>query len=155
MKINLLINNHGDVRSGYINLDPAAPQDSPDGRLPADLSNLGQFVEANEATEIVAHDILDAFPGDKVDEALDNWVSKLAHGGRLVLSVIDFREVSRSYLSHILTIDKVNLLIHGEGHRRNCSLTLEQLVDVLKNKGLKILIRRVENFRAVVVAERP
>lgn len=154
MKLNLLINSPSDIRSGYVNVDAAATPETKDGRVHCNLASL-EVADAGECSEIVAHDVLDAFPVNKVDEVLSNWLSKLAHKGRLALSVVDLREVSRAVISGNLTAEAANLLLHGESYRRQCSFTAQQLSEVLSNRGYAIKVCRVENYHAIVVAERP
>lgn len=154
VKVNLLINRPDDVRSGYLNLDPAATPESRDGRVHTDLGILAE-VDAGECQELVAHDILDAFPIDRVDAVLGIWLSKLAHKGRLSLSVPDLREVSRAYLAGGLTAEQANLLLHGDHYRRQCSFSIQQLCDVLSSKGYKIVTAKVANFHAILTVERP
>lgn len=155
MKVNLLINSPDDVRSGYLNIDPSGPDPAVSGYVKGDISDLSHSVEGGECHELVAHDVLDAFHGTFVDQVLDNWLSKLGHRARLCLSVVDLREVCRAYMAGRLSLDETNILLHGNSYSRKCSLTLAQLAEVLTNKGLVILTRRIENYRAVVVAERP
>lgn len=157
MKLNLLFNAPGDCRSGYLNLDHAPQQGSPATKC--DVTKLGEFVDANEVVELVACDLLDAFPANKVDEVLDHWLSRLAHKGQITISVVDVQMVAKAYLVGKLKLDDVNVLVHGEqdapGHFRQCSLTMDQLIKVLEHKKLKVLKKRTENFRAFVTAERP
>lgn len=158
MKINLLYNNPYDVRSGYINIDPFAQMGDPAGRISGDLNNLEDLVCANEATEIVAHDLLDKFPAEYVDQILDHWLSRLAHKGKLTVSVIDVYEVGKSILTNLLNMDQIQILLHGQpvkGHTVLTAFTLEQLDNVLSNKGYKVLKKFVENHRAIITVERP
>ena len=158
MKINLLLNNPKDIRSGYINVDPFAILDDPFGRQNGEPNNLDFLVDNNEATEIIAHDILDRYTNQEVNEILDHWLTKLAHGGELVISMVDIREVSRAVISNSLPLDEVNRLLYGDqDHKVNfkkISLTLEYLTKLLESKGMQVLKKRISNFRAVVAARR-
>lgn len=157
MKINLLLRSPGEARQGYVNIDPAAPAGQANyiPGLPHDLS----CAEANEVTELVAHDILDRYGITEVDKVLEHWIGKLSHGGLLHLSVVDLGEVSRAFLAGSLSLDETNTLLHGEQdgpmRHRQCSLTMAQLVGVLEHKGLKILRKHLVHFRATVSAQRP
>lgn len=156
MRVNLLINNSADIRNGYLNIDPLSEDDT---RIKGDVSNLNHAVDAGEAEEIVAYGILDYFPGAMVDEILDNWLSKLAHGGTITIGVIDAKEVSRAFVAGMIELEEVNTLMHGEQEEkwqiRKSSFTLNQLSEVLSNRGYKILKKRIQNFRAYVTAQRP
>jgi len=150
MKVNLLVNQPGDVRSGYLNIDPAAPADCQDGRVHGDLSKLS-LVEANEATELVAHGILDRYSVQDADTVLDQWIGKLAHGGTLSISVVDIREVARAVLYGTILLEDANALLHAG---KQCSLTMGRLVDVLQSKGLKIVRKHIQDYQAFVIAQR-
>lgn len=158
MKLNLLLNNPGGVRSGYTNVDPIAPENSLDS-VRCDVTNLDTVCDAGEASELVAHDILDYIPRAQVPKVLNHWLSRLAHGGTFVLSCVDLLEVSRALVAYRLPLEEANKLLHGEQREpwefRKDSYSLAQLVGFLKDRGLTIQKKRVENFRAIVVATRP
>jgi hypothetical protein len=159
MKLNLLLDNPGDCRSGYLNVDPFAPESAEDGRVRGDLLKLTEFVDLAEVEEVVALDVLDYFPGHALDEVLSHWLSLLAHGGKLTMSVIDVKEVARAVLANTLSAEDVDELLHGKQEKdwqlRKSSFTLKQLSDVLEARGYKVLARRVQNYRAVVTVQRP
>ncbi len=158
MKLNLLLDNHNDVRSGYVNVDPFAPEQDKYGRVRADVNNLDAVVEAGEATKIVVSDILSYFPPEQVDEILTNWLSKLAHGGTLAVTVVDLREVARKFLANIIPIEDMQSLLHGAQEQpwqfRKSSLTLPLLIEVFTTRGYKILSKRIQNNMATVVVQR-
>jgi hypothetical protein len=143
-----------------LNLDPFASEaDDPAGRYRASPEKLDDYVCANEASELVAHDVLDHFPAQYADAVLDHWVSRLAHGGTITVSVLDAREVCRAYMAGKLTNDNLNDAVYGnpksQKASRKCLLTLPTLVAVLEAKGLRVLQKRYQNLRAVVTAQRP
>ncbi len=156
MKINLLLNNPGDLRSGYLNIDPFATGDDARVKGGLELTKDG-FVEANEAEEVIALDILDYCT--EPNTLLQGWLSRLAHGGRLTISVVDFREVSRMFLAGGLSMDDVNDLLFGKTdspYQKKIVFTLSQLVEVFTNLGYKVISKRVtQDHRAIVTVERP
>lgn len=159
MKLNLLLDNGADLRSGFINVDPIAPENDEQGRLKSDVSNLDDVCCDNEADEIVALDILDYYPGGAADKILSNWLRKLKHGGKLTFSVVDYREVARAVLANSISPDDVNELLYGKQEKKwqfkKGAFTLQQLVEVLSNMDYKVLSKRVQNYRAVITVERP
>jgi hypothetical protein len=159
VKINLLIDNPGDLRSGYLNVDAVAPDGCTDGRVKGDLSNLDEFVDDGEATEIVALDVLDCFPGADASTVLSRWCSKLAHGGTLTVSVVDVREVARGVLANTLSPDDTNELLHGKQEKpwqhRKAAYSLAHLAGVFTSHGYRVLAKRVQNYRAVITIQRP
>ena len=158
MKVNLLIDNPGDVRSGYLNIDPIAEPGDVNGRIKGDIGNLSEHVDAGEADEIVALDILDYFPTNTVDIVLNNWLTRLRHGGRLTMSVVDIREVARGVLAGNLSPNDYNELLYGKQEQpwqfKKSIYTLNQIAEVLANLGFKILSKRIQNLRAVITIER-
>lgn len=159
VKVNLLLDNPGDCRSGHLNLDPFAPDiDDHSGRVKGDVFNLDAFVDDGEAEEIVALDILDYFPANEVDDILQNWLRKLARGGKLTIGVVDVREISRAILHNKLTYDEIGELLYGKQEfawqYKRSGYTLFQLVAVFEGLGYRILSRRVHNYRAIVTVER-
>jgi len=152
MKLNLLINNPNDIRSGYLNIDPAA--DGKDERQTGELSSL-DMAFANECEEIVAHDILDAYAGENVDLVLGNWLGKLAHKGKLVLSFIDAKSIARAFLNEEIDLETFNVYLHGSLYVKKSCFTMSHIADTLAHAGYNILSKRVENYRATIVIERP
>ena len=157
MKINLLLDDPGAVRSGYLNVDPCAPDG--DVRVRGDVADLGPLVDAGEATEVVALGVLDHLPGHAADGVLRHWLSRLAHGGRLTVGVTDAREVARGVLSGALSIEDANERLCGAqrtaGQFKKSAYMLGQLSGVLESLGYRVLARRIEDYTAVVTVERP
>lgn len=160
-RVNLLIDNPNSARSGYINIDPFA-----DGKndliIKGDISNLDEHVDDAELSELIALDILHYFNGSDVDTILNQWIKKLAHKGQITISVTDVYEVSHAFFHKAKdwNIDKFNEIMYGPQKSeskwdfKRSGFTLNQLVEVLKNKGLKILNKRIVNYMALVTAER-
>ncbi len=159
MKLNLLLDNPGDCRSGFINVDPCAPDGDEFGRVRGEIWRLDAIADAGEVAEIVALDLLDNCQAMEVDDVLVGWLSRLKHGGMLTLSVVDLREVSRSVLNGNISIMDANELLFGKQERpwqfKKSVFTLSQLVEVLGNLGYRIIAQRVQNYRAVITVERP
>jgi hypothetical protein len=159
MKVNLLLNNPGSVRSGYVNLDPFAPDmDTSRIRLPQGVGDLAPIVDPAEATEFIALDILDRVPDSYQEAVLNHWVSRLRKGGVIAISVIDLTSVARALSNGQITTDAAKHLLYSgqqqQWDRRTTGYTLKSLADALSNRGLKILKKRLEGFSAVVVAQR-
>jgi hypothetical protein len=152
VRLNLLLDNHADARSGYLNLS-AKPGE---GITQCAVDKLEAVVDCNEVSELVAYDILDTVPTEQADALLTHWLSRLAHGGELTISVVDVGEVARDFLHNKLDINQFNSLIHGETIcPRRCALSLNYLCAVLENKGMIVLKKRVHNYRAIVSCRRP
>lgn len=158
-KVNLLLDNPGDIRNGYLNFDPHAPPQCTDGRIRAEIADLSHTVDFNECEELVAHDILDYFGMEEADRVLNHWLSRLAHQGTLSLSVVDLREVSRDLLANTIDIADVNELLYGRQTKpwqfKKCVFTMPVLVGMLQARGYKILTKKSSGYRAIVTVQRP
>ncbi len=158
MRINLLLDNEKDLLSGYINVDPFLIQNS-ENRASHNVTNLDGLVCDNEATEIIAKDILDYYPINKVPEVVCHWIKKLAHKGTIIIESIDIEEVSRGVVFGNIKLEDANKLLYGKQekqwqNKKHC-LSLGQAVDFLQSQGMKIIKKRNNNFRFNIVAERP
>ena len=143
-----------DIWSGYLNVHPQAPEHPDCFAGPWD--GLSLVCEANEATEIVADDVLDRFPSDRVDDVLSGWLSRLAHGGELHLSFVDARPVCRAFYEDRLDLGALNALLHDCGPwPRRCLLSIDLVCAVLENQGYRLLRRRLDGHRALVSCRRP
>lgn len=158
MKLNLLLSNDKDLRSGHINIDPLAPPED-DRRTRADWTNLDDICCVAEAESIVAMEILGVIPRVQARQVLGHWISRLRHGGELALSVVDTVAVSRALIRGELSLPDAGVLLYGEQKQTHqlykSEWSLSVLVELLKSAGLEIIKQRVQNYRAVVVARRP
>ncbi len=67
--------------------------------------------------------------------------------------------MARALTNRVIGPDQAGRLLHGEQdtpwHFRHANFSLDQLVDALKEKGMKVIKQRVHQFRALCVAQRP
>lgn len=156
-KINLLIDEKDSVLNGYINIDPFA--DGTDSRIQGDISNLDHLVDDAEADEIIAKDIIGFFEINRVDSIIDNWLKKLAKGGKLILYFLDLESCVQAYIEGKINHEQLNRLVYGDQNKawnfRNNSLFLIESCDIFKNKGYKILKSSIVNdFYGMIVCQR-
>lgn len=150
VRVNLLCNDPGGVRSGCINIDPAA--DLSDARLKGDLHDLSPFVDDGEASEIVACDVIDRYERGSVPAVLAKWAAKLKKGeGELFFSFLDVYAFSRSLLSGEQTGESADALCHGG---RACVLFREEVEGLCEQAGLEIVERSLARFRVFLRARR-
>ena len=95
MKINITLGGSG-YKSGYVNVDPTLKrmgeevvlEKANNGQtnvIKADIRNLDEITLENECVEIVAEDILDYLQLGESRKVLAHWISKLRHGGKIVV----------------------------------------------------------------------
>ena len=156
-KINLLYGS-GDVLHTHLNLDPFT-SDETDVLTRSDIKNLDSFVDDAEAQEIIALDVIDYIPLTDINAVIKHWVSKLRHGGLLIIGGTDLFEVSKAFAQYRLDITEANKLIHGEQSKpylvKRTNFTTLGLADYLSSLGLKLQKKRINDFHLTVEATRP
>jgi hypothetical protein len=80
--------------NGYWNIDPLAPEGS-DKHVRADPNCLDGIVDNNECEEVLAQYTLDFIPLQARFQVLTHWMSKVAHGGMLILTCLNINELAR------------------------------------------------------------
>lgn len=150
VRVNILLANPGGIRSGHLNLDLAVREPQPDGRLPGAVADWPQ-VSPNEAEEVIALDILDKLPPEHVEEAFRYWVSRLAHGGKLTVSALDYAEAARYLWDKPADVGLANAVLYG----RRSAHTFEALVALAEGCGLKVEKTWWDDLRIFLVATRP
>jgi len=156
MNINLLIDNPNGMITGYLNVDPYAS--GSDFRIKSDIANLGEFIDDGECEEIRAIDILSKYEAAKVDTIIDSWIAKLRKNGILVISDIDLFEVITNVNKGNININETNLILYGNQSEsqtyKKCVLTLHNISEGLKLRGLFILEKSFNGLNFVVKAQR-
>ncbi len=162
MKINLLLNNPNNVLNGYVNIDPFA--DGSDIRVAGNVTDLTteekeEIVCDGEAKEIIAYGILEYFNLGQIEYILNCWSKKLAVGGKLVVSVVDFEEVARGVVfGNLRNFVQLNHLLHGaqaeNWDSKKTTLSLNIIVELLENRGLRVTKKLNENFCSIVESVR-
>ncbi len=155
MKVNLLL--EGQPETGYLNLCPYTESNT-DTFQKGEVTKLDYLIDDGEVEELKAIDILEYYPGNMSEIILTNWIKKLKHGGKLVLGTVDLVEVAKGVANYELDIDQANLFFHGEQKRswdfRLSSFTMNQIVHYLESKDLKVIKKRVNNYRCIIEAIR-
>lgn len=149
MKVNLTIN--GPSVDGMMNFDPLS---SDGGKIKADLSNLDDYVDKAEVTELRVSDVLDFIMPEQLGKVLTYWISLLAHGGKITLDGVDALEVAHALTYGNIDLNQYNALLHGNVPQRSISLALPVVVDMLKQQGLRISRKTLNEFRYLVEATR-
>lgn len=156
MKLNLLIDNPNGMITGYLNIDPYAS--GSDFRVKSDITSLGQFIDDGECEEIRAIDILSKYEAGKIDEIIDEWIAKLRKNGILVISDIDLFEVINNIQKGKISLNDTNLVLYGNQTEpqsyKKCVLSLHNIAEGLKMRGLLILEKSFNGLNFVVKAQR-
>lgn len=143
MKINISIQPE-DI--GYHNISPI------NGDNPFDLQ-----INDNECTEIIADNILDYIPHSQLIPVLTHYVSKMRHGGKIILGGTDLIESMKVLLSD-MNIEESNSRLFGNQKHiwdfKKGGYTCDIIAKCLQSLGLRIILKRIENCRFIVEAKR-
>ncbi len=84
-------------------------------------------------------------------EEIGQIIKKLRHGGIITMSGYDIMEISRKITIGYLLPKDFRMMIKADEQLYSCS----EIVEVLQQNKLKIQIKRLNNYKFVVRAERP
>ena len=169
MKINILIGGT-DYKSGYINIDPTlkrksesiALENSNDDQsniVKSDIRNLDDIVSDSECKELIAENVLDFLELSESRAVLSHWISKLRHGGKIIVGGTDIYEVCRLFYKQAIDLNTLNAIIHGDFSQpwdvKMSHSTMENLQEFLQSEGIKIIKKRIQGFKMIIEGERP
>jgi hypothetical protein len=156
MKINITLDNPNCL-NGYLNLDPIL-REAGTCKIKADVTNIDEYVDIAECTELRAYNVLSFFDSNKVDKILNNWISKIRIGGTIEISEIDFEKVFKAYSRGDIDIIKFNKMLFGEQNQswefRKSALNMDSISEVFKNRNFEIIEKTYINFNFIVKAKR-
>ena len=169
MKINITLGGTG-YKAGYVNIDPTLKRlgediilenasDDQTNVIKADVRNLDDVSLDNECLEVVAEDILDYLQINEARSVLSHWISKLRHGGKIIVGGTDIAEVCRMFYKRAIDLESLNEVLHGSFQEswsvKLSHTTMESLASFLESQGIKVTKKRIEGFKMIVEGERP
>tara|TARA_R110000824_G_scaffold177357_6_gene356711 strand:+ start:4308 stop:4769 length:462 start_codon:yes stop_codon:yes gene_type:complete len=152
MKVNLLYG--GSSISGYTNVDHLGLAE---GAYHGNVCDLTEFVDDSEAIEILAVDVINFFNKNNILSIIDHWVSKLRHGGKIIIGAADAHCICKSFCEYDITIAEINSMLYGEEepYIRKNAITMMSLAYYLEsNHGLKIIKKQSIEYKILIEAER-
>lgn len=157
-KVNLIYG-EGDVLDTHLNINPFTKKTQEGFLVRGELTNLDKYVDDAEVDEMVALDVIDYIPTTQTKEALDNWLSKLRVGGRIIIGGIDILSISKSITDGSLDAPLANLLIHGKQDKpyliKRASFSAYDLSKYLESSyNLGIVKKDIINYNMLVEAQR-
>lgn len=138
--------NVGEERQGYDYIDPAQGKD---------WRNL-EYATA-ECEEIYAPAILDHIHHTELVQTLEEWVSKLRHGGKITVGGTDLYEMARQITVGSFPMNEANNKLYGQDlawHSRKGCYSAMILRELLTQMGLKIDRVALNDYEFVVEAHR-
>lgn len=138
----------------YITVDPFGGSN----KIAIDHRNLDQACSTNECMEIYAPEILDHVHFTELDNFIKHYISKLRHGGRLIIGGTDIRDIAKKIIKDELSINDVNNLFFGMSPMnwlsKTGSYTMHDIVNLLKQNGLKIVKQKCDDIKYIIEAKR-
>jgi hypothetical protein len=152
MKIYIGINTK--AINGYKTVDPAGGID----KIALDHRCLDGVAETNECTEILAPTILNHIHASELERTLDHYISKLRHGGKLIIGGTDIRDIAKKIIKDELTYGQANILLYGMAPFNwvnQCgSYCMYDIVELLRTRGLKVVSQKCDDINFIVEAHR-
>lgn len=149
MNLNLILDPEK-ARAGHLNICPLDTDQT--DIVKGDVFNLDHSIDDGELDVVVAHGVLDRAPRGTAMDCLANWMKKLRKGGILSISVIDGREVSREIVDGRISSWEADEILFGDG--KTAYFSLLELADHIRERGYKILTKRVDDRLAFIMCER-
>ena len=136
--------------NGYVNIDPFVAKD----KINFDPRNLDELLDKAEAEEIIADDVIDYFSHVQLYNIIQNWAEKLRHGGKLIITGNDLKELCRKNFLGEIDTGTFNLILFGQHDKawkfKGSCITIDEVTNLLLNFGLKIQRREINGYRYVV-----
>lgn len=106
--------------NGYINLDAAAQPGESD-RIHCDPMDIDPLVDPNELSELIIAELLDYLPLPARQKCLQHLITRVSHGGKVIIIGNDLQEVCRLGHSGQLNASALNSIIYGIGKKSSVS----------------------------------
>ena len=121
-----------------------------------DISSLDILVDDAEATEIIVDCTLCTFDYNNIGPILSKIVSKLRLQGKVVVYEKDIDMIRHNYNKPGMNIQDLNNLVFEETPAVACLLNTEVISDLLKQAGLTIEEKFINNdtMQSIVIARR-
>tara|TARA_Y100000356_G_C11171422_1_gene241552 strand:- start:331 stop:759 length:429 start_codon:yes stop_codon:yes gene_type:complete len=120
-----------------------------DGYEHVDLSEIGGL-DDGAYEEIFVDSCLDFI--EQRDDFTKELVKKIRYKGQIIISGSDMYEISRAMVSKTIGLEEANSIIYDGRYSIGSVL---DMVAKLQQLGLKVLHKRVNDFKYTIIAERP
>ena len=157
MKVNLVYGDAGQTLDNYLNINPYG-EESEFVRVDG-IQNIDSQVDNGELDELIAMDVLEYIPVNKIKDALSNWISKLRVGGKLIVGFVDAQLKAKEFANHRISLAEFNNGMHGTQEKpyliKRCGLSIKDVSKhLIENHGVTVLNRRINNEYATITFER-
>lgn len=151
MKINFC-KTDADRILNYMNIHPYGNASPNNDVFHLNFDNFDDLCCDGEAIEIRVNDSLAYIKSEHHQGLVNYWAKKLAHSGTISFVGPDTLIVARSVTFNQLTTREYNELVMNG---KQSAVSMPYLIELLKNAGLHIKERRIDNFNYIIIGERP
>lgn len=141
---------------GYLNISPFATPQSNFKCL--DIRNLDEIVCDDEATEIIALDVLNYLSFNDAMQSVEKWIKKLGKGGKLTLTFNDYWEVARKMTVGIIEYKEVNDILYGKQDKpydiKRSAIPLHWFKGFILSRNTKLNKCRLEGYVVTLEVEK-
>jgi len=120
---------------------------------------LDRYLETAEAISVDGVEILDYIPISKFDTILSNWISKLAHGGKICLGGTNLDYICSARTRGLMSLQEVVLALYGTGDfawtTKVGAYNPQQVKKFMEQRGLVVTLYRVEDAKFCITGVRP
>lgn len=122
-------------------------------------NNLTNVIDDNECSEILAPNAINYIPFNQLQKTVEHWITRLSHGGKLIIGGFDLYEVAKRIVRAELHTDMANFILYGPSNSvwdvQRSQINLADLCDLLKQNGLQITKKKLDGITMIVEAVRP
>jgi hypothetical protein len=159
MKVRITINKK--PVSGYINVDPKPDlsEDKQCGIVHAiKIDSLDSVAHDASCDEIDAVSAIDYLKTGTIGDVVAGWVKKLRIHGKIIIGGTDPVELSKQFLSGMITLEQFNNLVYGDRTQpwrfKHGLISLFEAEELLKQLGLTITRKSLNQHTYFVEAVR-
>jgi hypothetical protein len=139
--------------SGHTTIDPLGGE----GKVALDFRNLDNVADNGEC-EVINAKVLDHIHGSELYAVISHWVSKLAHGGSIMLGGRDLFEVSKRVITGESSNSDCNKMFYGVNNSATGiskgMYEANEIAGILVELGLEIDKKRINGIDFIVEAHR-
>lgn len=108
-------------------------------------------IENASCDELLCIDCIDYVDFDSRDRALNTWIDKIRLGGKLTITGRDIFAVCKGFTNRLISSKDFNFLVYQD---RSSISDMQEVIDLLLNRGFKIMTKKIDNMYWCVSAER-
>lgn len=145
-----------DARIGYLNIDIDPQYKNNPNITIADARDLDKLnIADGSVDEIVAIHLIQHFTIDEWPTILQNWIKKLAPGGKIWIQTFDYDIACNAIYHDRCDIGMINEVFFGKNRNNKAVYNIPSLQAMAENLGLKVAEKAYNGFEFEMVLIKP